>query len=321
MQEKISKTDVKFKLYKSPYQGIIKKAKKVGKKMILPTALGTLIIFGGSVINYHNLISNVSAYDSVSVDSKNNFEMIKQERNEKVVDIKDPFLVGSKIDCVDQVNQFLYGPQGRIIYDYSEAYGIDPNLIAAMCMQETSLQHANCIPGGDFYSGYGVGMMQLECPSGQEVTAYNYNTNSYDTEYITMENACDMEKNIKIGCMLFQNSLNNNYGNPLLAIQAHNYGQGMINSIFYETYGKDGFQVKKDYQNVDWLPMIKNAHQNPNLYITGWDGEYGDGDYISHVLGNCPTDTIKYKYGTFQYTYNLKTLTVDDMIEYNTIIR
>ena len=67
------------------------------------------------------------------------------------------------------------------------------------------------------YSEYGVGLMQLESPSGEEIRAYNYKTGQIDgqidTEYITMDEACDIIKNIKIGCMIFQNSLNYNNGN------------------------------------------------------------------------------------------------------------
>ena len=47
----------------------------------------------------------------------------------------------------------------------------------------------------------------------RRLVPYNYKTGQIDTEYITMDEACDIIKNIKIGCMIFQNSLNYNNGN------------------------------------------------------------------------------------------------------------
>lgn len=225
--------------------------------------------------------------------------------------VDDPFSVGSS-DSIPTVIDFLSSPVGNIIYRYSEDYGVDPNIMAAICMQETSLEHQRCSPGGDRYSGYGVGLMQLESPSGQEIQAYNYNTGMTDTMYITMENACDIEKNIQIGCMIFQNSILNNNGNVCLAIQSHNYGQGMLNSVLSKYSNEKGIDInnaKSNYTDVGWVDYVMDAHNNPLEYIDEWqESRYGDGEYLYHVLRFNPSDVANYKYYGQDISINLKTL-------------
>ena len=144
--------------------------------------------------------------------------------------------------------------------------------------------------------------MQLESPSGQEISAYNYLTGQFDTEYITMDNACNMEMNIKIGCMIFQNSLKRNYGNILLAIQSHNYGQPMLDLILEQEYS--------------------GAHEDPQKYLFDWDEDsYGDGNYISNVLKYCPSDKVTYNYNGCKYTFDLKNLKIIKIEELGTKIK
>lgn len=251
-------------------------------------------------------------------------------QDESVIDLQDNITdypnvldVGSD-ENVYMVESFL-DPNtytGECIQKYSEMYGVDPNVIASICMQETTLQHYECCPGGDRYFGYGVGLMQLECPAEQisdarEITAYNYQTNSYDSEYITMENACDLEKNIKIGCMLFQNNLENNNGNILLSIVAHNYGQPMVDLILDSTYG-DSENVKLQYDNISWLEDMQYAHNNPNVYLDNWlESSYGDGEYLKHVLRYCPTNLVKYKHNNKEYCFDLIGLKIISVQELN----
>ena len=278
----------------------IKTKNKAKGKVLAIAGIGVIII---SILAYSKIIAkgdeapiipNVEPSTSVS-------------ETTPTLKYDDNFHVGSS-EYKRNVIDFLSSPSGNLIYKYSEQFGVDPNIIAAMAMQETSLNHNECIPGGEFYSGYGVGVMQLESPTGQEVSAYNYETNEIETEYVTMENACNFEKNIKIGCMIFQNSLENNQGNIFLAIQSHNYGQPMLDYIMYDNYGDNIDYIKLNYENTDWVAGIKQAHQNPSRYLFDWEGStYGDGDYIENVLRFMPVDTVKYTYDNNIYKFNLKT--------------
>ena len=239
---------------------------------------------------------------------------IPKENFEESAEIK--FYVGDHHDKF-YVEEFLKTEAGEYIYKYSDCYGVDPNVMAAMCMQESSLDHNSCLPAingqpeGWRYNGFGVGLMQLESPDGSEISCYNYETGMKDVEYITMENACDIEKNIKIGCMIFRNSLDNNMGNVVLAIQSHNYGQPMIDKIFKVLYSDKSEQVKQDYNNVSWLENIRHVNQNPQQYDPNWKYDsYGDPNYISNVLKYCPSKEAEYKYDDHKITFNLETLTI-----------
>ena len=137
-----------------------------------------------------------------------------------------------------------------------------------------------------------------------------------------MDNACDIEKNIKIGCMMFQNKLKENCGNVFLTIQSHNYGQGMIDMLMNDLYGLDANKEKQDYGNISWINRVEEIHDNPSLYISGWnESKYGDGNYLEHVLRFCPSKEIKYKYGAYEYTFDLEQMKVTDMVEYSTAIK
>lgn len=150
---------------------------------------------------------------------------------------------------------------GIFIYKYSADYGVDPSIIGAICYQESSLNHYENCPGGDSYNGYGVGLMQHESPSGEVVTAYNYNTEEKETDYITMDKACSVNYNIKLGTMEWQNSLEHYKGNPLLTIQSHNFGQIMTDKVLRQNYMKLD-NLKKDYPDI--VNTIKE--NNPNIY-------------------------------------------------------
>ena len=290
-----------MKIYKDHrYENKYIKSRKSKKgKVLAIVGVGVIVI---SIIAYSKIMAK---------ETPNNIEDIKETTyvtaNAEIEDDSYDFMVGSS-EYKRNVIDFLYSPSGNLIYKYSEQFGVDPNLIAAMAMQESSLNHNDCIPGGDNYWGYGVGLLQLESPSGQEITAYNYETYEMETEYITMENACNLEKNIKIGCMIFQNNLDNNQGNVFLALQSHNYGQPMLDLVMYDMYGDNIDTIKSNYGDTSWISGIKEAHDNPYKYLSDWnESAYGDGNYIENVLRFMPYDKVKYKYDNNVYTFDLNT--------------
>lgn len=314
----------------------VKAKKKFFKRFVAATGIGVIVICAANLIPVNSVkaddevVNQDIQVEMIDTDDGIDFKNVDYEvsndgiavKEEKETDAEiDPFNVGSSPEK-NMVVDFLSSSEGQLIYKYAEQYGVDPNIMASIAMQETTLNHNACIPGGDMYSGYGVGLMQLESPSGEEVSAYNYNTGEWETEYITMDNACNIETNIKIGCMMFQNKLKENNGNILLSIQSHNYGQGMIDMMMNNLYGDNADNVKRDYSNISWLSEVQNIHNNPGMYLEGWnESGYGDGNYLENVLKFCPEKEVKYKYGAYEYTFNLKTMKVEDMFEYSTSIK
>lgn len=301
------------------------RAKKIRRAVaglvMVPIAIQGIVSFAcnGSLFKVSAKSKTSSHLSIQSVDNKANYNKKNVDMdNEQIfnetlsyTNVEDPFCVGSS-DLLATISQFLNSDIGSYIFKYSDDYGVDPNIIAAICMQESSLEHERCSPGGDRYSGYGVGLMQLESPSGQEIQAYNYNTGMTDTLYITMDNACNIEKNIQIGCMIFQNSIINNKGNICLAIQSHNYGQGMLDSVLSRYSSEKGIgidDIKSNCSDIGWLDYVLDAHYNPSKYIDGWqESQYGDGEYLYHVLRYNTSDVANYKYSDQDVAINLKTL-------------
>ena len=303
----------------------IRETKKC-KKRRLALALGILFIAEGYLISLSVAkAENEPTNTDVQVSTVSNDANYTTQNNDVSIDNEnkalDPFNVGSSPDK-KMVIDFLASPEGQLIYKYTKQYGIDPNIMTAIAMQESTLNHYACIPGGEWYSGYGVGLTQIESPDGAAVTAYNYDNNKWDTAYATMDAACNLETNIKIGCMMFQNKLRENCGNVFLAIQSHNYGQGMIDMMMDKLYGKNAKEVMQDYSDTSWITEIENVHNNPSVYISDWsESKYGDGKYLEHVLRFCPSKEAKFKMGGYEYTVGLDTCKLEDKVEYGTIIK
>lgn len=178
-----------------------------------------------------------------------------------------------------------------VIEKYSKMYGVDPNLMLAIATQES----------GDHYNninfGPAVGLMQIEksvWKNGGDLTAYNFETNSWETITITSDgyndfinNLSDLDYNVKVGCMIFQQSLIYMDYNILASIQCYNMGYGNMQTIFDNYCADTGLtkqQVLENQFDCGWL--------NYRNIIPA-----GDSKYIEHVLSyygeNCSIKNIK----------------------------
>ena len=201
---------------------------------------------------------------------------------------------------------FINSNSGQYCFDICEQFGIDPYLFVSLMMKESSLNHQDTLPGGQYYNGCAVGICQLETPQGQEITAFNYSTNQEETIYETMDNAIDENCNIKMGIMRFQNVLAKYKGNQYLALQSYNYGQGLVDLIvcvYADEIGSTYDEVVANYNDVNWLKYVEQVHNDPigfansidlnkypNFkitvdYLKNWSYQtYGDDKYISSTL-------------------------------------
>lgn len=191
---------------------------------------------------------------------------------------------------LNRVNNFIETEGWEYYQKYGQDFGIDPYLGLAIGYTEAGLSHESTIPGGSNYNGHGVGIGQLEDPDGKtKVTAYNYETGQYETIVITMENACDLETNIKITMMLLQNKLYKYNNNIYATIQSYNYGDGAMKKIL-SAYAKEKNceveDILADSTDIGWSKYVKDLHENPKNYYPEWKYKtYGNDDYIKDVLG------------------------------------
>ena len=125
-------------------------------------------------------------------------------------------------------------------------------------------------------SGGATGLMQIQNRIWRDksLTAYNFETNSYETIVVDEDSLGDVFYNIKVGCMYFQNCMDYMNNNVLAAIQCYNMGYGSMMKILKEysmDSGKTVNEVLGDISDCGWLEyrdMIK----------------YGDQAYLENVL-------------------------------------
>ena len=338
----------RYKLQKKAEARRIRRIKRI-KAMVVKIAVAGIVVtvmgtmFVNSLANKNN--TQVSANDPYEVVIIENDKLIPQddmytlgattpvEKPEEIINIdlsyearkasintNGMFAVGSEVNeyffMVLNNNQYAYD----LFLKYGEMYGVDPYILIAKAFQESSFNHNACLPGGKNYNGYGVGIMQHESPDGREIVAHNYLTGQDDVMYLTMDNAIDLEKNIRMGAMHFQKCLEDNNGNMLLALQSYNYGQGMVNSILRKYADERGLTVdavKSSYTDTGWLKLVTDAHNNAWKYISGWDGYYGDDGYIKHVARYFIGSDVYYYYNGEKIVFDLntfETIVVDENV-------
>lgn len=159
---------------------------------------------------------------------------------------------------------------GDIIEKYAKRYGLDPRIVIAIATQERGVHSEKKDSGG------ATGLMQIQNSVWRDksLTAYNFETNSYETIVVDEDSLGDVFYNIKVGCMYFQNCMDYMNNNVLAAIQCYNMGYGSMMNIlkaYSSDSGKNVSEVLEDVSNCCWLEyrdIIK----------------YGDQAYLENVL-------------------------------------
>ena len=157
-----------------------------------------------------------------------------------------------------------------LITKYANRYGVDPNLMLAVATHERGV-HSDIMD-----SGGALGLMQVQYSVwvNKNIQVFNYETNSYETLNITDQMIRNVEGNIRLGCMIMQDNLNRLNNNPLLSLQAYNYGYPCA-SACVSAYAKDNNlsykEAVSDYTNTGWM--------NYREIIGG-----ADPIYVEHVL-------------------------------------
>ena len=124
--------------------------------------------------------------------------------------------------------------------------------------------------------GGATGLMQIQNSVwlGEQISAYNFETGKYDKFVVTEDMVKNLNTNVQLGCMIFQNCLNYVDYNIPMAVQTYNYGIGNMKKVI-DVYANMTGQTRKEVM----------SNQND----IGWT-EYrdiinvGDTDYLNHVF-------------------------------------
>lgn len=253
------------------------------KNTIIVASTATVMLLAGIGlanigITRDNPKSEISYEPPVSVEeiitepqTNDNYEYENYNENQNV---NNEEIIDLNVEENTQNEKYLYckNNYGDLITKYANIYGIDPNLAIAVFTHERGYHSDVMDPGG----AIGLCQVQLDVWNNQDVKAYNFETNSWDTYNIKEENIKNLEENIKAGVMILQDSLRQVSYMVFQGVQNYNYGLGNLNVAFRNS-GLNSEQLNEQ-NNKDWL-------QYRDL-IKG-----GDPQYIEHVFQYIPSDT------------------------------
>lgn len=115
------------------------------------------------------------------------------------------------------------------VYEYSETYNVDPNLVFAVIKTESNFD-----PNAESHAG-ALGLMQLMPETFEWLQTYKNGEATMGTDYLY-----DPKINIEYGC-IFLEFLLDKYSSEESAIAAYNAGFGTVdNWLTDESYSTDG---------------------------------------------------------------------------------
>ena len=144
-----------------------------------------------------------------------------------------------------------------------DRYGVDPNLLAAICMQESSGRNLSYRDDGTEYPAWGI--MQIEKSNEKIFAKFGLDTTGVEW---TLGDRLDPEKSVAFAAHLISNSLIRYDCDYMKMVQAYNFGEPTLDKIVAE-------------KGEEWLDERKNAKD----YVENWEYDsYGDAEYIEHVM-------------------------------------
>ncbi len=318
-----------YELAKKDSSKMVRAKISISKKQIMKVtgvALGTVIVFSGflNFVKTKNMEKLLDNTVTVTEETTSFSEVVTSTPDITFSEIKIEQPNQNKSSNLPEIELFDVGNNEYIsyVYDYmntseyaffekmASIYKVPSQVMVAIGMQEAALNHNACLPNGKYYNGCAIGILQLEQNCNNAVSAYNYISNFEENVKYTDDELCDIENNIQVGCMRFQQSIEKYNGNIYIAIQAHNYGEVMMDKALKCTADEKGIDVVElinNYQDLSWLKYVQDIHDNPKKYLEFWQyGTYGSADYLSRILSYCPTDKVIYQYNGNEVIFDLR---------------
>lgn len=181
----------------------------------------------------------------------------------------------------DEKITFVKENYGEITSKYAKISGIDQEIIECLLAQERAVHSDKIDRGG----AIGIAQIQYDAHIGSTKELRNEITGEVETFEVTDELLKDIDGNIKTGVAILQDNLDRYSGNIFMALQAYNYGVGAMRKNLNKTAERLNTTIDaliNDPTDLSWLEEIHNYK----------DGNYGDHNYLNHVLSRYGKEAI-----------------------------
>ena len=198
------------------------------------------------------------------------------------------YALGSRVGNTDY--ERAYQLAFPLMQQYAERFDIDPYIILAMSVTESSGDHdgamEKCLSG----KAVACGLMQIEAPGVVvgSMSQVDKNGNTLSIKITGKEDVASLENNIIAGILQFYGRSLAFKENPYLTIQSYNYGVGGMNEVirrYSEATRKTRDQIIADKDDLGWMAYRYDVHKFPQEWYPSWSYEtYGDPIYLEKVL-------------------------------------
>ena len=207
---------------------------------------------------YDKLLMDTQMISLNDIEEAEKKELTNGELLAQLVEEKDTIYQNFNIDFNDRTSAekavSAKSNYYSLVSKYAKTYGIDKDLMMAIGTQEKGVHSTEIDPGG----GVGLMQMQYQVWVNQDVKAYNFDTNSWESFHVTDSNIRELDTNIKIACMYFQNCLVNMDYNVPAALCAYNWGMTSTKNKLSEFSQDRGLSLNEvlEANDTSWINLF-----------------------------------------------------------------
>lgn len=207
---------------------------------------------------YDKLLMDTQMISLLDVEEAEKKEPTNGELLAQLVEEKDTIYQNFNIDFSDRTSAekavSAKNNYYSLVSKYAKTYGIDKDLMMAIGTQEKGVHSTEIDPGG----GVGLMQMQYQVWVNQDVKAYNFDTNSWESFHVTDSNIRELDTNIRIACMYFQNCLVNMDYNVPAALCAYNWGMTSTKNKLSEFSQDRGLSLNEvlEANDTSWINLF-----------------------------------------------------------------
>lgn len=250
---------------------------------------GSVVLYAGAFLTLSSLLSNnidktinIQKKDITSIDNNVSDRIINPETIEKEKEYINVYIENEKAKQEEYNKKMYYNFTSynddtkdaydnyyNIVYNEAKRWGLDPNLVMAMMIQESRGQQSN--------------LMQISYSSwdNHEFECYDF----IDQEYkkITLTDLDTPEGNVRAGCIILRYSIMRNNNNIMAGVQNYNLGDGNMDKVLKATCegeNKTKEELLSNQDDLSFTNYTKYASGGDKYYISNVSRHLNETDYI-----------------------------------------